>query len=216
MEHIKVGIIEDDKTIRSSLVQCIELYPSLQLSFAHQSIEDALEAFDSSLFNGVDVILQDIGLPGMNGIEGLPYIKQKLPNVDIIMLTTYDDTERIFEALQRGARSYISKKTSLKVIMEAVTTVYRGGSFMSPSIARKLIDKLSDVPRSHTAHEKLTNRQMDIVQGLSKGLSYKMIADQNDISIDTVRSHIKKIYKALEVNSKIEVVNIYNRLKSKV
>lgn len=205
---IKIGIVEDDKTIRQSLQQCIALYANCELSFAVDSVEAALEELSDPLGHGADIVLLDIGLPGMTGLQGIPHIKHKLPNVDIIMLTTYDDTERIFEALTKGARSYISKKTSLKVIMEAVTTVYRGGSYMSPSIARKLVDHLSGQPQKKL-HDELSDRQMDIVRGLSTGLSYKMIGVKHGISIDTVRSHIKKIYKVLEVNSKIEVVNLY-------
>lgn len=211
MENIRVGIVEDDPTIRTSLVQCVGMYPSLELVFAHSSVELTLEELQNIEFKGVDIILQDIGLPGMTGLEGLPLIKKEQPEVDIIMLTTYDDSERIFEALTKGARAYISKKTSLKVIMDAIFTVYRGGSYMSPSIARKLIDHISNGNQKKSIHESLTARQMEIVQALSSGLSYKMIGDQCGISIDTVRSHIKKIYKLLEVNSKMEVVNLFNK-----
>lgn len=208
MEMIRVGIVEDDKTIRASLEQCVGMYGNCELVFSAGSVEEALDLLSDPLSQGADVILLDIGLPGMTGLQGIPHIKHKLPDVDIIMLTTYDDTERIFEALTKGARSYISKKTSLKVIMDAVSTVYRGGSYMSPSIARKLVDHLSG-QRQKKIHDELSDRQMDIVRGLSTGLSYKMIGAKYGISIDTVRSHIKKIYKVLEVNSKIEVVNLY-------
>jgi len=208
MEIIKVGIVEDNETIRESLVTSIEMIPAMQLAFAANSVEDALAIISDQLFSGVDVILQDIGLPGMDGIQGLQPIKHKLPDVDIIMLTTYDEADKIFSALCKGARSYISKKTSLKVIMDAIFTVYRGGAYMSPSIARKLIEHLS-TNKIKKIHEQLTNRQMEIVSGLSEGLSYKMLAERYSISLDTVRSHIKKIYKILEINSKIELVNIY-------
>ncbi len=208
MEDIRVGLVEDNMTIRTSLKQCVEMTPACSLAFAAGSVESALDVLSDFEFAGVDIILLDIGLPGMSGLEGIPHIRHKLPDVDIIMLTTYDDTERIFEALTKGARSYISKKTSLKVIMDAVTTVYRGGSYMSPSIARKLVDHLSGGKKKPNL-KSLSDRQMDIVRGLANGLSYKMIASQLNISIDTVRSHIKKIYKILEVNSKIEVVNMF-------
>jgi len=209
MELIRVGIIEDDPVIHQSLVSSIEMYPAMELSFDAYSVEDALEAFTKDNFIAPDVILLDIGLPGMNGIEGIPHIKKNLDDSNIIMLTSYDETEKIFSALCAGACSYISKKTSLKVIMDSIFTVYRGGSFMSPSIARKIADHFKPVQNIVPTSEKLTERQMEIVLGLTRGLSYKLIAKELEISIDTVRTHIKKIYKTLQVNSKIEVVNMY-------
>ncbi|MEL6124298.1 MAG: response regulator transcription factor, partial [Bacteroidota bacterium] len=207
-QHIKVGIIEDDKMIRQSLSQAIELHPLMTLSFASRSVEEGLEEISDFQFIGVDILLQDIGLPGMSGLQALQPIKHKLPDVDIIMLTTYDEVEKIFEALQKGACSYISKKTSLKVILEAIVIVHRGGSYMSPSIARKIADNLRPKPKKDL-EEKLTKKQYQIVEGLAQGLSYKMIAADQGISIDTVRSHIKKVYKTLHVNSKIEVLNMF-------
>lgn len=212
MEHIRVGIVEDNATISESLVSSIGMVPGMSLAFAAGSVEESIEIISAPFFEGVDVILQDIGLPGMNGIQGLPIIKSKLPDVDIIMLTTYDETDKIFSALCNGARSYISKKTSLKVIMESIFTVYRGGAYMSPSIARKLVEHLG-AKKVKSINDQLTERQMQIVKGISEGLSYKMLGKRFGISLDTVRSHIKKIYKILEINSKIELVNIYNKSK---
>ena len=209
MEHIKVGIVEDDKIIRESLKTSIDMIGSMSLALVAGSVEEAIEKISNYEFGGVDVILQDIGLPGMNGIEGLKSIRELIPEVDIIMLTTYEETDKIFAALCNGAQSYISKKTSLKVIMDAIFTVYRGGAYMSPSIARKLIEHIGSPTPLKKLDERLTNKQMQIIAGLAEGLSYKMLASRFDVSIDTVRSHIKKIYRILEVNSKIEVVNIY-------
>jgi len=209
MEHIKVGIVEDDKIIRESLKTSIDMIGSMSLALVAGSVEEAIEKISNYEFGGVDVILQDIGLPGMNGIEGLKSIRELIPEVDIIMLTTYEETDKIFAALCNGAQSYISKKTSLKVIMDAIFTVYRGGAYMSPSIARKLIEHIGSPTPLKKLDERLTNKQMQIIAGLAEGLSYKMLASRFDVSIDTVRSHIKKIYRILEVNSKIEVVNIF-------
>lgn len=212
MEIIKVGVIEDDKTINMSLSSSIEMYPAMQLIFSVFSVEEALEFFENGEFNGVDVILLDIGLPGMDGLTAIPHIRNRLDKTDIIMLTTYEENEKIFQALASGACSYISKKTSLKVIMDSVFTVYRGGSYMSPSIARKIAQHFMPIQEIKVAQKKdaiLSERQIEIVQNLSKGMSYKMIAEKLEISIDTVRSHIKKIYKSLEVNSKIEVINMF-------
>jgi len=208
MEIINVGIIEDDKTIHESLMKSVELYPAFKLSFDAYSVEEALKIMETPNFITPDVILLDIGLPGMNGIQGIPHIKKAIDETNIIMLTSYEENELIFSALCAGACSYISKKTSLKVIMDSIFTVYRGGSYMSPSIARKIANHFKPVQSLETVN-KLTDRQLQIVEGLSQGLSYKMIAKKLTISIDTVRTHIKKIYKTLEVNSKIEVLNLY-------
>ena len=212
MEIIRVGIIEDDATINQSLSTSIEMYPALELAFNAFSVEEAFDMMDKVDFKRVDVLLLDIGLPGMDGLTAIPHIRQRLEKTDIIMLTTYDENEKIFQALSSGACSYISKKTSLKVIMDSIFTVFRGGSYMSPSIARKIaqhfmpVQQLAAVPKNTT---KLTDRQLEIVEALSKGLSYKLIAVELGISIDTVRTHIKKIYRSLAVNSKIEVINLY-------
>lgn len=208
MEQISVGIIEDNKTINQSLVSSIEMYPALSLSFNAFSAEEGLRKISETLV-APNIILLDIGLPEMDGITAIPHIRKKLEKVDIIMLTAFDETERIFNALSAGACSYIAKNTSLKVIMDSIFTVYRGGSYMSPTIARKIADHFSPLSKVKQNHSSLTSRQMDMVKGLSEGLSYKMIADKYEISLDTVRTHIKKIYKQLQVNSKIEVVNMF-------
>ena len=210
MELIRVGIIEDDRTINESLSESINHFPAMELVFNAFSVEEAFLFLEKNEGLGVDIILLDIGLPGMDGLTAIPHIRQRLEKTDIIMLTTFDEGEKIFKALSSGACSYISKKTSLKVIMDAIFTVYRGGAFMSPSIARKVAQfflPIQDLPSKTIS--KLTPRQMEIVKALSEGLSYKMIGSELSISIDTVRTHIKKIYRSLEVNSKIEVINLY-------
>lgn len=209
MESINVAIVEDDKIIHESLVKSIEMYPALNLSWDAYSVEEALEKIVDNNTMSPDVILLDIGLPGMNGLDGIPHIKNALQKSDIIMLTTYDESEIIYKALCSGACSYISKKTSLKVIMDSIFTVYRGGSYMSPSIARKIVEHFSPVKQQVQSSEVLTSRQLEIVKYLSDGLSYKMIAESLHISIDTVRSHIKKIYKILQVNNKLAVIDMY-------
>jgi len=232
MENINVAIIEDDRVIHESLVQSINMYPAMNLSWDAFSVEEAIEYIKAQKSPAPDVILLDIGLPGMSGLEGLPYIKKSLENSDIIMLTTYDESEIIFKALCSGACSYISKKTSLKVIMDSIFTVYRGGSYMSPTIslkvimdsiftvyrggsymsptiARKIAEHFSPLKSQAASSSILTLRQLEIVKHLSDGLSYKMIADTMSISLDTVRSHIKKIYKSLEVNNKIAVIDMF-------
>lgn len=208
MEEINVGIIEDNKTINQSLVASINMYPALELCFSAFSAEEGLEQIQKNECSP-DIILLDIGLPKMDGISAIPLIKKELADVDIIMLTAFDEEEKIFSALSSGACSYLAKNTSLKIIMDSIFTVYRGGSYMSPSIARKIANHFSPSREKHNNLSHLTPRQLDVVKGLAEGLSYKLIADKNNISIDTVRSHIKKVYKQLQVNSKMEVVNMY-------
>ena len=175
----------------------------IELKFISSSVEDFLTTLNVSTDKNVDCILLDIGLPGMSGLEGIKHIKAKLPEVNIIMLTTFEEDDKIFKALCAGAVSYISKRTPLSVIEKAIFTIHSGGSFMSPSIARKVVDYFK--PKS-TKNTILTERQLQIVQGVVDGLSYKMVADKYLISIDTVRDHIKKIYKLLQINSKSDLI----------
>lgn len=140
----------------------------------------------------------------MSGLEGISHIQKLLPKVNIIMLTTYEEEDNIFKALCAGAISYISKRTPLTKIEEAIITIYHGGSYMSPSIARKVINYFG--PKSNNGMNSLTSRQQQIVQCIVDGLSYKMVADKLQISIDTVRDHIKKIYRLLNINSKAELI----------
>jgi DNA-binding NarL/FixJ family response regulator len=205
MENIHLGIIEDDLVIRESLETFLNAHPALQFSVVAGSVEDFLEKIEKPFKRPVvDVLLLDIGLPGMSGLDGIRHIRQKSPDTDIIMLTTFEEEEKIFKALCSGACSYISKRTPMATIQEAIFTVHRGGSFMSPSIARKVVQHF--MPKARKEDAILSPRQEQIVEGLVDGLSYKLIADKLSISIDTVRDHIKRIYRILEVNSKAEVI----------
>lgn len=147
------------------------------------------------------ILLLDIQLPGKSGVESLPFIKKNAPDLDVIILTTFEETDMIFKALSAGACSYVSKRTSLTKIQEAVEVVAGGGSYMSPAIARKIADFYAPKPS-----KSLTKRQQEIVSGIVNGKSYKMIAEDLFISLDTVRSHIKNIYSTLEINSKAELI----------
>lgn len=201
--EINLGIIEDEPMVMSNLKEFFNVMPDFKLNLAETSVEAFLENLTPNI--QVDTMLLDIGLPGMSGLEGIRPIREKRPNVNILMLTAYDDPDRIFKALCAGADSYISKKTDLHTIREAILTVSRGGAFMSPIIARKVINHFS-VNKEKDKSQILTPRQRQIVEGLVEGLSYKLIADKLLISVETVRDHIKKIYKKLQVNSKAEVI----------
>jgi DNA-binding NarL/FixJ family response regulator len=206
MNTIAVGIVEDEPIVRESLVTFFDDQPNLNVVCQVKSLEDFQEYYADGNEKAPDVILLDIGLPGMSGLEGIRVIKKIIPDTDIIMLTTYEESEIIFKALCAGACSYLSKRSSLSQILEAITVVHQGGSYMSPSIARKVVTYFS--PSDNSKKELLTPRQQQIVAGLVDGLSYKMIADKYLVSIETVRDHIKKIYKKLQINSKAELIKL--------
>lgn len=198
-------IIEDDETIRRNLVTFSGFQQEIEVLADYSSVEDFMIS-DLSGTN-IDVMILDIGLPGISGLEALPLIKEKYPKLDIIMLTAFDEHEKIFTALQSGACSYLAKSTSLENIFQTVRIVCNGGSYMSPTIARKLSEFLAS--GSTKKNTNFTPRQLNVMNGLVDGLSYKEIATQMDVSIDTIRSHIKRIYQILHVNNKAAAVAKY-------
>lgn len=206
MSEIILAIVEDDPIVKESLHQFFEAAPLINFTATYLSVEDFLEHLDQELNTGINMVLLDIQLPGMSGLEGIAPIKSKLPNADIVMFTTYEEEEKIFDALCKGAISYISKRTSLAKLLDALLIIGRGGSYMSPSIARKVVQYF--IPKKEVVKEsvKLTTRQVEIVDSIVDGLSYKMVAEKLGISIETVRDHIKKIYKLLHINSKGELI----------
>jgi len=204
---ITLGIIEDDKDIRTGLQKYLSHQSNLLCDVAAGSVEEFLEKTrDTEL---PDVILSDIGLPGMSGIDGIRHLKEKDPEVDIIMVTVYNDWQKIFDSLKAGASGYLVKNTPLTEIKKAIETVHNGGSVMSPEIARKVMEFFGPSPAQHEkpGEAVLTPKEKQIVIGLVDGLSYKLLADRMDVSIDTIRFHIKNIYKKLHVNSKTEVIS---------
>ncbi len=205
MKNINLAIVEDDILIKESLESYLGDNLTIDIQFIATSVEDFLNALKVSRDPQVDVLLLDIGLPGMSGLEGIQHIQKLLPKTNIIMLTTYEEDDKIFKALCAGAVSYISKRTPLTKIEEAITTIYHGGSYMSPSIARKVINYFGP-KKTENGMNSLTSRQLQIVECVVEGLSYKMIANKLMISIDTVRDHIKKIYRLLNINSKAELI----------
>jgi len=207
MTPIQLGIVEDESLVRESLQEYLGMQPDIQIVRSAESMEEFLHYLPG--IAQLDMMLLDIGLPGMSGLEGIEVLLKKRPDVDIIMLTASDDYEKIYAALQAGAISYLSKRTPLPIIKETLLTVYQGGSVMSPEVTRTLIQHIKPTasnPSSVSADSVLTPRQAEIVQGIVEGLSYKLIADKYDITLETVRDHIKKIYKKLGVNSKAEVI----------
>lgn len=199
-----IGIVEDNKKIRDLIQRYLDMQQEMQCPVAVDSVEEMLEYLEKH--QKPDVILMDIQLPGMSGIKGMEIIKTKYPEIEIIMLTIYHDSHKIFDSLKAGASGYLLKHTSLPEIKESIENLLKGGAPMSPQIARKVISHFNEEAPKKNEDSMLTNREQDIVNGLVDGLSYKLIADRFDISIDTVRAHIRNIYKKLHVNSKAEVI----------
>ncbi len=200
---IYVGIVEDDQEIRDTLERYLDGQPHFRCTLVAESMEACLKQLNPK--EEPDVVLMDIGLPGMSGIDGIRLLKARCPAMEMIMLTVYHDTQRIFDSLCAGASGYLLKNTPLQEIAEAIITLHEGGAPMSPQIARKVIQHFQpDKKRKKSAA--LTAKEQEIVIGLVDGLSYKMIADRLDITIETVRFHIKNIYQKLHVHSKAEVI----------
>jgi DNA-binding NarL/FixJ family response regulator len=199
-----IGIVEDNKKIRDLIQRYLDMQDELECPVAVDSVEEMLDYLEK--YDAPDVILMDIQLPGMSGIKGIGIIKQKYPDTEIIMLTVYHDSHKIFDSLVAGASGYLLKHTSLPEIKESIHTLLNGGAPMSPQLARKVIGHFSKPNKKAYEDYGLTPREQDIINGLVDGLSYKLIADRFDISIDTVRAHIRNIYRKLHVNSKAEVI----------
>ncbi len=202
VKEISVVIVEDDEQIREGISALIKSSEGFILKGAFGECQSLLEVIDDIL---PDVFLMDISMPGISGIECAKKIKEIYPLVNIIMLTVYDDDERIFESFRAGASGYILKRTSLDQILEAIKDVNSGGAPMTPSIARRVLNHFNESAKGKNDFN-LTKREGDILQELVNGLSYKKISDKLFISLDTVRSHIKNIYQKLHVNSKSEAI----------
>ncbi|MBL0269114.1 MAG: response regulator transcription factor [Chitinophagaceae bacterium] len=206
MGTIRVSIIEDNKVIRDNVSKFISFHDDFEIAAVHGSAKTFLESLQ---IGGVqtDILLLDIGLPGISGLEAIPLILEKMPDLNIVMLTTYEEEDVIVKALCSGACSYISKKASLEEIVEALRIVAAGGSYMSPSIAREIVNHLMGGRISKATI--LTDRQREILEKLVDGKSYQTIAAELYVSIETVRSHVKKMYKVLHVNNKTEAITQY-------
>ena len=200
---IKIAIVEDDATIREAIKEFLDSKENLSCNMAYKSVESLLSELNNE--NKPDVILMDIGLPGMSGISGIKLIKERFPDINTIMLTVYHDTHKIFQSLCAGASGYLLKNSPFSEIKKAIEIVNSGGSTMSPQIARKVIEHFQTGEKI-PVESNLTDKEKEIVSCLVDGLSYKMIATEENISIETVRTHIKNIYKKLQVHSKAEVI----------
>lgn len=198
---IRIAILEDIGEIRRGITSFLETQPEFEVV---ASI-DSVEAFDSCDIQMVDVILCDIGLPGKSGIEGIKLFKRRFPNVEVIILTVFQDEDNIYKALVAGATGYLLKSSPIGLIKESIISIMNGEVPMSKAVARKVLNHFNPQQVSKE-EENLTTKEKQVLTLLTEGLSYKLIADRMAVSIETTRTHIKSIYKKLQINSKSEAV----------
>lgn len=202
-EKIKVVYYEDNNSLREGIAFLIQTAGGLEM-LATFSNCDTVKVDMEEL--KPDVVLMDIDLPGVNGIEAAGIVKSVSPQTQVIMLTVFDNEEKIFQAIRNGASGYLLKNSSPADIIESIFDVYRGGSPMTANVARKVLQYFQQQPKTQKTDYNLSDREQEILKGLVNGYSYKLIANEYFISIDTVRSHIRHIYDKLHVNSKTEAV----------
>lgn len=205
---IRIAIFDDNKNIRESIGMLLSTEPGFDLagSFSH-----VLDCVKDIMACKPDVVLMDIEMPGMTGIEAVKQIRKEFPQVQILMQTVFEDDDRVFDSICAGASGYILKNHLNTRLVEAIKELQYGGSPMSPSVARKVLNKMQQVSpyiRPEEAPDyNLTPREKEVLSCIVEGLSYKMIADRLSISYETVRSHVKKIYEKLHVASLTEAVS---------
>lgn len=204
---ISILLIEDDYNIQEALKQ----YIGSQDDFELVGVFSNAESFQISTWTkSPDVVLLDINLPGISGIDLIPELKNRFPNTAILMLSVNYDNDSVFKSLQAGADGYLSKETPLTKIKDAIIDINSGGSPITPAIARKVFDFFN---AKQNIAEDLSEREKQVVDGIVAGLSYKLVADNMNISIDTVRKYIKSIYRKLQINSKGELIAKYHGKK---
>jgi DNA-binding NarL/FixJ family response regulator len=200
---ISIAIVEDNRSFRTKLVNFLNESPGYHCACACDSAEDALKVIPQFL---PDVVLMDIHLPSMSGVDCTRRLKDICPSVGILILTVYEDNERIFGALKAGASGYLLKRAEPNDILRAIQEVKSGGAPMSSQIACRVVQSFREPARDPLKDEKLSQREMQILQELSKGYSSKEIGEHFSISITTVNTHLQHIYEKLHVRSRTEAV----------
>ena len=201
---ISIAIVEDLDEVRDGLLQFISLSNEFRVLDTYKTAEEALYDVPSIK---PDIIIMDINLPGLNGIECMRELKTRLPKTQFMMFTVYENDEKVFEALKAGATGYLLKNTGLVQLIEALKELHNGGSPMSANIARKLVNLFQAEEKDKISIDVLSQREKEVLQLLAKGLLYKEIAEKLSISTATVRQHIHKIYEKLHVQNRTEALN---------
>lgn len=196
--------MEDLDEVRDGLKNFISLSTEFKVLETFKTAEEAVDGLPALKPN---IVIMDINLPGMNGIECIKMIKDKSPGTQFMMFTVYENDEKVFEALKAGASGYLLKNTGLVQLIESLKELHNGGSPMSANIARKLVTLFRNEQKQALSLDSLSHRENEILQLLSKGLLYKEIADQLAISVSTVRQHIHHIYEKLHVQNRTEAIN---------
>ena len=200
---ISVSIVEDNNQLRATLARILNRADGFRCLSHYANAEDALKDLPQVR---PDVVLMDINLPGMNGVQCVRQLKALLPEIQVMMLTVYEDTENIFNALAAGASGYMLKRTSSKELLEAIQDVQRGGSPMTMHIARKVVQSFQHTAATAQSTENLSEREQQVLDCLSRGLMYKEIAEKLGISYETVHTYIRRIYEKLQVRTRTEAV----------
>lgn len=214
---VKVSIVEDDEQLRREFTRLVESASDLVLASVSPSAEDALTAIPAA---APDVVLMDVNLGAMDGIECTRRLKASRPALQIVMLTSFESNDKIFESLQAGATGYVLKRSPGLQILEAIRDVHAGGSPMSTAIARKVVSffgrqataPVAPAPAPSADVDRLTDRERSVLDALAEGQQYKEIADHLGISINTVRNNIKSIYEKLQVNTRLGAVRKLGRV----
>jgi DNA-binding NarL/FixJ family response regulator len=200
---ITVSIVEDNDQLRGTLARVLNRADGFECVSNYGSAEAALEDFPKKKPN---VVLMDINLPGMNGVECTRKLKEAVPGIQIVMLTVYEDTENIFNALAAGASGYLLKRTTTPELLDSLREVYRGGSPMTAHIARKVVQSFQRPTSATETTEDLSPREKEVLDCLSQGFLYKEIAEKLGISYETVHTYIRRIYEKLQVRTRTEAV----------
>jgi DNA-binding NarL/FixJ family response regulator len=203
---IHIALVEDDDEIRANLAYRIDDSPSFRLVGAYRDGETAIAELPK---RKTDVVLMDINLPGMDGVECVRIMKPKMADTQFVMLTVYEDSNRLFKSLVAGASGYLLKRTTPSKLMAAIREAHRGGSPMTPQIARLVVQHFRPAPAPSSEIDALTARERDVLDQLSKGFRYKEIVGNLAISEGTLHSHIRNIYDKLHVHSRTEAVVKY-------
>ena len=206
---ISVSIVDDEKKLCKSIAAFLDGSEGFRCVSIYGSAEAALQRVPA---DKPDVVLMDINMPGIDGIECVRRLKTLAPEIQIMMLTVYEDTEQIFEALAAGATGYLLKRLEPEELLQAIRDVYAGGSPMSNSIARKVVASFQKAKGAGEKQNLLTPREQEVLDCLAQGLPYKQIGDQIGLSINTIRTHLRHIYEKLHVQSRTEAVAKYLRL----